>query len=87
MKKLAFALAAVATLGLAAPAFAANGASPAKFAQTATVKTVKPNGVAVKKTVVRQDLSARHHRHHCRTVVIKKRIGHHWVVKKLRRCR
>jgi uncharacterized protein YcfJ len=73
MKKLILALTAAAAVGLAAPAFAGTTAITAKTAHGVTA-------------AVHQDLSARHHRHRCRTVIVKKRVGHHWVVRKVRRC-
>jgi hypothetical protein len=73
MRKIALALAAAATFGVAVPV--AASANPA-------TTVVKPaHHVVVKKTV--RDFSARRH---CRWVVVKKRHGHRVVVSKVRRC-
>jgi hypothetical protein len=75
MRKIALAVAAAATLGLAAPAVAAPAHLPAP---AVTVKAGHSIHLA-------QDFSAR--RHHCRVFVTKVKRHGRVVMRKVRRCR
>ena len=87
MRKLAFAFAAAALLGLAAPAYAANGLAPTvtpsiKLAQADVTVKVRPRARVKKAVIVRHG-----RRHHCKTVTVRTRHAGHVTVKKVRRCR
>jgi hypothetical protein len=81
MRKLAFALAALATLGLSVPALASG-----QHAHSAKVITTKPHAGIVNKHTVRHISAAKRHWQRCRVVTVKTRHGHRVVVKKVRRC-
>ncbi len=81
MRKIAFALAAAAALGLAAPAYAGGG-----HIKVAQATVVKPADRTVVQKVVRHHSAARRH-HGCKTVIVKKHRGHRIIVTKVRRCR
>ena len=92
MRKFALALAAAATLGLAAPAFAGNVtttfAPSVKVAQADVTVRVKP-GKRVK--IVRHSHARAQyrgwHRHGCRIVTVRTMHHGHVHVKNVRRCR
>lgn len=84
IRKTALALAALASLGFAAPAFAAASTTSTTVIHTAPAMKVAQVDVRVRRPIVR------HHRRHppvCRTVTVKSWYRGHPVWKKVRRCR
>ena len=80
MKKLALALVAAATLGLALPVFSAGAEAATTVTRTKTVKT--GHGPAVKKVVVRRGHGWHGRRHVATRKVVVKRRANGTVVRK-----